>query len=509
MKKLLVIMLSLSLSLFACNKKKDDAKADPKKPGADMTADGPKEPVKPAAPAFVDAKVVNADDEKISCYSDSCTVQVVTRKVKEEIEKKENYKTFRVFLRSGSSVEYARTIANLPWVRKLSIQSSSVDNLEMLAGLVELEELDASYLKIGDGKDEKKVLSLAPLKNMKNLKELKLTQTRVEGFDVLADKTALVKLEVNETKVADLKFLEKLVNLEELGINGSTATDLAPLANLTKLKKLSLSSVAFKDGAPLAKLTALEYIYMPYATMPDLKLFAGMKALRELNLSYAKGELKDLAPLNDLTALETLDLSGHKGFEDLNAYTACGNLKNLLLSSTAVKNLKALEKCVNLVSLVVVDGPLADISPLARLAKLERVDLTRTAVKDLKPLKALAEMKNLSIGGTPVADLSPIANLKKMIDIYASKTAIKDLRALKGLVELTRVSISETAVSDLGPLAKCEKLWSLSINGSKVKKIDPVLKLAKLSSIYVDKDFPEAEKDKLKKALPSASINVW
>ena len=55
-----------------------------------------------------------------------------------------------------------------------------------------------------------------------------------------------------------------------------------------------------------------------------------------------------------------------------------------------------------------------DVSPLAKLEKLEMLDLTTTQVNDLSPLAVLKNLKFLSLLETPVSDVQ-VQELKRTL----------------------------------------------------------------------------------------------
>jgi hypothetical protein len=47
------------------------------------------------------------------------------------------------------------------------------------------------------------------------------------------------------------------------------------------------------------------------------------------------------------------------------------------------------------------DSKITDVTPLAKLTKLEKLGIQHTQVKDASPLKALKKLKTLYVAGTP------------------------------------------------------------------------------------------------------------
>jgi hypothetical protein len=110
MRTWLIFLLSLSVSLIGCNKKKDEQPANAKPAEK-------KEPPKPAEPALVEAAGVKPEDEKVECNSGSCTVSVITKTVKTEIEKQKDYEQVTIIFREGLKL-VLQDCGQLPWLRQ-------------------------------------------------------------------------------------------------------------------------------------------------------------------------------------------------------------------------------------------------------------------------------------------------------------------------------------------------------------------------------------------------------
>ncbi|PKN24853.1 MAG: hypothetical protein CVU65_10550 [Deltaproteobacteria bacterium HGW-Deltaproteobacteria-22] len=395
MKKITILLLSLSLALLGCNKKKDDAKPadDGKKPAAGDV----KTPDKPAEDAgWVKAENVKPEDEKIECNYGACKISVVTKSVKEEIEKQKDFEKLEIQFREGVGNDYFKTIANLPWVTKVQISYTKIDTLEPLAKLAKLEELKAASLKWEDDKDNKKRLSLKPLAGLKNLKQLTFYGTHVNDVDALAEAVTLTNINFYMSEVETIKFAEKLVNVEDFDLYACPVTDLAPLANLTKLKKLNLYMNKSTDFSVLAKLPELDDVWLQFTLFADMNLLAGAKKMKSLSLSWLKGDLKDIDAVKNMTELENLSLNSVP-VEKIDALAECKKLQRLDLGGTKIKDIKALKELTALTSVTISKTAVADLSPLAKAENLWSLDINGSKVKSLGPIMKLTKLRSLTV----------------------------------------------------------------------------------------------------------------
>lgn len=89
----------------------------------------------------------------------------------------------------------------------------------------------------------------------------------------------------------------------------------------------------------------------------------------------------------------------------------------------------------------------SDLSPLAGLKILQRLDLELTQVTDLSPLARHKNLEELVLNRTQVSDLSPLADLKNLETLWLEGTPVSDLTPLTGLENLERLHLEGTPVS--------------------------------------------------------------
>ena len=91
------------------------------------------------------------------------------------------------------------------------------------------------------------------------------------------------------------------------------------------------------------------------------------------------------------------------------------DLTELEARGKEIADLTGLEHAVNL-TLLSLDGNtgVSDVSPLAALTQLTRLELWRTAVSDVSPLAGLTQLTSLTLNNTAVSDVSPLAGLTQL-----------------------------------------------------------------------------------------------
>ena len=159
---------------------------------------------------------------------------------------------------------------------------------------LEDEELDLSYIRIGDGWRD--VLKTA--KRMPNLKRLVMDSCGVQNEDMAVIRDALPDTEVvTNHDLEKFKYFTKLRFLD-IGHN-EDITDLSFVRYLPDLEVLIIAMNPLGDLTPLADCEKLEYLELFYSRTDDLSPLAGLKNLKHQNVGHCP-LLKDISPIYDL-----------------------------------------------------------------------------------------------------------------------------------------------------------------------------------------------------------------
>ena len=188
---------------------------------------------------------------------------------------------------------------------------------------LEDEELDLSYIRIGDGWRD--VLKTA--RRMPNLKRLVMDSCGVQNEDMAVIRDALPETEViwrinfglqytartDATRILasspsiggnvtnrDLEKFRYFTKLRFLDIgHNEDITDLSFVRYLPDLEVLIIAMNPLGDLTPLADCEKLEYLELFYSRTDDLSPLAGLKNLKHLNVGHCP-MLKDISPIYDL-----------------------------------------------------------------------------------------------------------------------------------------------------------------------------------------------------------------
>lgn len=140
-------------------------------------------------------------------------------------------------------------------------------------------------------------------------------------------------------------------------------------------------------------------------------------------------------------------------------------------------------ECVWVEEVILYINGINDLSPLAGLAQLQKLNLNNTQVSDLIPLSGLTHLKNLYCFQTQVSDLDPLSGLTQLKELSFWETQVSDLSPLSGLGALQKLDCSSTQVSDLSPLATLTQLQKIDCSDTQVSDLSPLAELVQLQEL--------------------------
>jgi internalin A len=286
--------------------------------------------------------------------------------------------------------------------------------------------------------------------------ELDLTDTWVSDADMakVAQLRHLRKLDLSHTKITDrgMELLARLENVTDLNCYYAeylTEEGIAHIRNWKHLERLNLrgTKVTSKVFDSLAKLTSLRSLDIGFTQIED-EGFDQLGALTKLtSLAIGGNRLSGAALplLKLLPSLEELDVGGLQRVDS--------GLWGLPLTDdnlARIAELKAL-RSLNLADATLADrgvdrpgspdaerSELRDLSKLASLVNLERLDLSRLPVtaESLLPLSRLPKLRELRLGLAKNVDDSALPTLMKIRTVYVSGSKI----SAEGMAKLKQLA---------------------------------------------------------------------
>ena len=263
------------------------------------------------------------------------------------------------------------------------------------------------------------------------------------------------------------------------------------------------------------------------ADLADLSHFTGLTTLTIQNVSGL-----DFSVLSQLTALQTLDLSGCTiSTGSLDAIAGLTGLRVLRLNNCALTDINALSQLTALTELQLANNSLTDIGVTSLMLDLETVTLTNNPITSIAGLSACTKLKSLDISGCSVTSIASLSGKTALETLLAGNNQIADLSPLEGCTALSVLEVPYNLVSDISVLAQLPALTRFVGNNNQITAVpdfdeetsklqyiqldyNEVADLAGLQGIdslnYVYADYNQVETIlPLKNNINLIQVNVW
>lgn len=158
---------------------------------------------------------------------------------------------------------------------------SGEPSAEILHKIAKLEVIDIS----GD----KNIKDLSPLHELYLIKELYVSDTRINNISAVSPMKSLEKLACDNTPIADFNSVSSLSNLKMLDISGTLVEEIDFLANLKSLEDLRMSGNSYiKSVKPLSSSKNLKHLDISNTSVKTLKYIYGLKGMKTLKCFKSK-----------------------------------------------------------------------------------------------------------------------------------------------------------------------------------------------------------------------------
>lgn len=170
----------------------------------------------------------------------------------------------------------------------------------------------------------------------------------------------------------------------------------------------------------------------------SLSALTYMTNLKDLELTT--GAIKDISALKNLPNLENVDLAANE-INNLNVFASHLKLRTLNLCNNKLSNFSSINKLHQLVSLNLSFNDIFCISDLGELANLIVLNLRHNTVDDITILKSLVKLENLNLSSNKIKDISVLKYLEHLEYLDLSYNPIDDLTVLSNLISLKVLDI--------------------------------------------------------------------
>lgn len=432
---------------------------------------------------------------------------------------------------TDNSIEDISALSGLGELRTLYLSGNPIESLEPLYSLSGLTTLDIRGREITDTElaelkeklpnctvfsDEATVevkdLSLGGLDFKSDVTQLDLSGRGIADISVLADCTALTSLDLSgNAELADISVLVNMPGLSRLSLASTKVSSLSPIMALTKLQYLDLSKSAVTNLAALSGLTELTELKLDGCAVTGLSVLSGLTKLTSLSLrDMAIGDA-DLAYLEGLTSLKTLDLTGCLGITGAAVDTLKGKLPSCQVSASEeiygvrlgesvydlkdsfvdasgqnVQSLEEVSRFTSLRTLLLNNNPYINLSGLGTQTSLTALELDSCGLTSIDELRTLTALQSLSLMHNDLREIEALGGMKDLKELHLSyNPRLSDLSPLSSCTSLERLSLNNCGVWELSALKDLPNLRTLDLENCTITDTSALYSMTGLRELYL------------------------
>lgn len=357
------------------------------------------------------------------------------------------------------------------WINIFSdyVPFDSVTN-QVLLKIAAIDSLDISGNQF--------IQNLDPLTALKDLRTIKLSNTKIDDLSALRYARELKKIDASNSTVTDLSPLQYFENLTHLSLASSEVTDISTVARLKKLVSLDLSNTSIQDFSAVSELMNLKSVDFSNTSYTNIQLLSANTSIEKLNLSRTL--VTDLSPIKSLS-----------------------NIKQLNISETAVNNISSLSASRNLEVLTMNQTTVSSLDPLLEVASLRKVYADNTEITEQKASAFMAQKPRAVV----VANSEQImewwnglaANWKNVFSSILDESSPQKEDIIK-LINRDSLDVSGKNLFELQPLKKFKRLKYLDVSNNLFTSFEFTEEMTDLAFLKADR-LPIESTDGLNKNL--------
>ena len=401
-------------------------------------------------------------------------------------------------LSGNQTISGFQSLTYLPALNALAVNDCGLDNLDWLAGLTTLSEVQFG---------ENFVEDLSPLRALGSLVNVYAAENQLTVITPLLDLSALEEVDISRNRLttnASSVAWAVITNLVDRGVSvefdPQYAAPLRPEIISQPVNVLARlgDTINFHVGVS-GHGFGLNYQWQkngvnlpndPHITGADADTLelssvgagdAGSYRVRVWdNLGVTNSRI---ARLRVITSVSFVDPNLEQAVRDQlgipSAPLTFGDIQGLtwlIARGRGITNLAGLEAAVNLNYLLLNDNPgLRDFTLLAEMPSLRQVFLDGCVVGDLSFATMLPLVWELTARGGQISDLSPLADCSKLeiLDL-GGNPALTNLAVLNGLTNLDSLALDSTSISNISFMKVMPGLRYLNIWGNAVHDLSPL-----------------------------------
>jgi len=233
------------------------------------------------------------------------------------------------------------------------------------------------------------------------------------------------------------------------------------------------------SGVMLQSLDSLQCVYFADG-VSSLRGLEQCKNLEWLWMSLQR--ISEVTPLAGLGKLHSIELDQNRVIRDISALAGLTGLKRLNLMVNQISDITPLASLTNLKYLNLMENPVHDLSVLRNFAQLEELWLDYYSLPDISPLSALRQLRVLWMTTCQLSDITVVSTLTNLRWLVVGTNRITDISAVSNLVQLELLYIDGNQVVDISAIERLTQLRRLDLSNNRITNIEPLVRNAGLGA---------------------------
>jgi len=221
--------------------------------------------------------------------------------------------------------------------------------------------------------------------------------------------------------------------------------------------------------------------------LPVLMKFASPVIEKAVRQTLQKAD-EDPITEDELLKIDQLLIVGNKTATSIKDYYSSLSFfyqKNNPIQSGEITSLADIEKMPNLLTLCLAFQQITDVSPLAGLEKLEKLELNGNPLNNIAPLSNLESLCAISLQETRVSDTSPLDPLEKLRYININGVRCDGYEFLRHIGDIEYLDLSFAAPVKVLPLLNGKKVRNFQFSYADLYSLSGFEKIQGLETLDV------------------------
>ncbi len=411
---------------------------------------------------------------------------------------------------ADNSISNISALSNMGGLVSLNLSNNDISDVSPLSSLVGLRTL---YLDNNPIKDFSPLCVLPNLTSL-SIKGIEISEAQLEALSKALPNCAIHSdAEADETQDISFGGVTFKSDVTELDLSGMGLRDISALGSCKELTKLDLSGNEISDLSPLMNLPKLEWIDVSDNVLTDLRPLMGIENLKYLDASG--NNINSTSPVSLMSGIEELYLDGNP-IRDFSGLRKVKSLKSLGLGDTGLTDgdLDYLSKLTLLTQLDIRDNAeLTGEAVDALQSKLATCNISRSELAyniEVDGHLVLSNATELDLSGTGISDLTGLAKLPYLEKVDLSRNSISNIYILEftnSRQTIKELNLSGNLIEDITPLASLQAVEVLDLSNNKISSETPLMNLKNLKRLYLGGNLlTELQIDNLQNALLDCEI---